>query len=368
MMTFSSLLPRQLLFWLLLFAAIVFCVAAVKPILSPFVVGLAVAYLLHPVCLRAEKWGMSRTVATLFALILFILTAGALLLLLVPLFADQIGQLAITLPPYIDQLRLKFEPQLQRWLHSLPPDTFIKLRDAVGQQAGKLAQASVAIITNVAEGGAAIMNALSFLLITPLVAFYLLRDWPKLLATLDSWLPRLQAPRIREWCQEIDQTLAAFVRGQTTVCVLLGLFYGGALSLLGLQSGAIIGIITGILSFIPFVGVALGLILALILGAAQFGSVQALWPIVAIFMAGQVLEGNVITPKLVGEKVGLHPVAVIFALMAAGQLMGFVGMLLALPLAAVMGVMLRVGLASYKKSRYYHGHRSAQVIRKIRPL
>ena len=209
------------------------------------------------------------------------------------------------------------------------------------------------IVAGVLSGGAAVANTLSLIIITPVVTFYLLRDWDNIAATVDGWLPRAQAPTIRELASEVDRTLAGFLRGQGTVCLLLGVFYAIGLTVAGLDFGLVIGLIAGLLSFIPYVGSIVGLLLSVGLAFLQFDDWLRVAVVAGIFFVGQALEGNVLTPRLVGGRVGLHPVWVIFAILAGGTLFGFVGVLLAVPVAAVIGVGTRFALTRYLDSPYY---------------
>ena len=204
------------------------------------------------------------------------------------------------------------------------------------------------------SGGLAIVNVLALVFITPIVTFFLLRDWDEMVARIDKWLPRQWAPVIREQATLIDETLAGFVRGQSLVCLLLGTFYAIGLTIVGLEFGIVIGMLAGILSFIPYVGTIVGFVLSVGLAFAQYPDWLPIFIVVGIFLAGQAIEGNFLTPKLVGERVGLHPVWVIFALLAGGSLFGFVGVLLAVPVAAVIGVLARFALGRYLQSGYYN--------------
>jgi predicted PurR-regulated permease PerM len=200
-----------------------------------------------------------------------------------------------------------------------------------------------------------LINLVSLLVITPVVAFYLLRDWDRIVIQIDSWLPRRYAETIREQVRAVDATLAGFLRGQGTVCLILAIYYGLGLSLAGLDFGLVIGLVAGLLSFVPYVGAIVGLLLSVGLALVQFDAWLPIAIVAAVFILGQVVEGNFLTPKLVGESVGLHPVWIIFALLAGGTLFGFVGLLLAIPAAAVIGVGVRFALDRYLVSAYYKG-------------
>jgi predicted PurR-regulated permease PerM len=346
---------RQARFWLIGLAALLLAVYVLRGVLLPFVAGMAVAYLLDPVCDRLERWGLSRTWATALVTALFILLAVSAVLLLVPLLASQLASLLERLPDYIEALRGQVGRLLDALQARLDPAMLDKVRDAVQSSAGRIVGWATQAVGRVLSGGVALANMLSLVVITPVVAFYLLRDWDRLIAKIDSWLPREHAETIREQVREVDRTLAGFLRGQGTVCLLLGLFYAIGLTVVGLDFGLVVGLLAGLLSFIPFVGSTVGLLASVGLAVVQFGDWVMVAVVAAIFFAGQAIEGNLLTPKLVGGRVGLHPVWVIFGLLAGGALFGFVGVLLAVPTAAVIGVGARFALTRYMASPYYRG-------------
>jgi predicted PurR-regulated permease PerM len=233
------------------------------------------------------------------------------------------------------------------------PVVLEQLKGYLAGSADRLFAWATDMIAGLLSGGAAAANTLSLLVITPVVAFYLLRDWDRIARTVDGWLPRAQAPTLRTLAREVDRTLAGFLRGQGTVCLLLGVFYALGLSLVGLDFGLVIGLLAGLLSFIPFVGSIVGLFLSVGLAVLQFDDWLPVAIVAGVFFVGQGLEGYVLTPRLVGRSVGLHPVWVIFAILAGGALFGFVGVLLAVPVAAVVGVGARFALSRYLASPYY---------------
>ena len=334
-------------FWLLFLAGFLLLIYVLGDVLLPFVAGMAVAYLLDPVVDRLERLKVSRTLGTTIVVLAFFIITIGLLLLLLPLLQTQVEQFAKAVPTYVEMIRERVGPSLQDMLSGIDEESAVTKLPAI---AGDALNWVGNLFVKLLSGGAWLANFLSILVITPIVSFYLLRDWDKMVATIDGWLPREQAPTIREQALAIDRTLAAFVRGQGTVCLILGVFYAIGLSLAGLDFGLVIGLFAGLISFVPFVGSTLGAILSVGLAIAQFDS----WPPVAIvagvFLAGQLIEGNFLTPNLVGDAVGLHPVWVIFALLAGGALFGFLGVLLAVPVAAVIGVLTRFALEHYLAS------------------
>jgi predicted PurR-regulated permease PerM len=324
-----------------------------RGVMLPFVAGMAVAYFLDPACDWLEKKGSSRMVATSFITAGFFLFAVLLLVLLAPLAFGQIVELFEKIPDYARAVPDKIAPLLALLEPYIGEEGVAELlgtlKASTGDAVKWLARFAGGLVTQLE----ALANLMSLLVITPIVSFYLLRDWDHLVAKVDSWLPRAHVETIREQFREIDRTLAGFVRGQVTVCLILGGFYGIGLSLVGLDFGFIIGFGTGLVSFVPFFGMLAGLVVGMGLAFAQFDSWLWIGMVGAVFAVGQMIEGNFLTPKMVGERVGLHAVWVIFALLACGALFGFVGVLLAVPLAAVVGVLMRFGMGRYLVSPLY---------------
>lgn len=324
-----------------------------RGVMLPFVAGMAVAYFLDPACDWLEAKGTSRSFATGSITAAFFLLALLLLVILAPLAFGQAVELVQKVPQYVRAVPEGIEPLLARLQPYIGQDgaaeILAMLKASAGDAVKWLGRMAGSLVTQIE----ALANLLSLLLITPVVSFYLLRDWDHLVAKVDSWLPRAHAETIREQFRAIDATLAGFVRGQVTVCLILGGFYGIGLSLAGLEFGFVVGFMTGLVSFVPFFGMLAGFVVGMALAIAQFDSWLSVGLIAAVFMIGQVIEGNFLTPKLVGERVGLHAVWVIFALLACGALFGFVGVLLAVPLAAVTGVLVRFGVSRYLESPLY---------------
>jgi len=347
---------KQTLIWIVGFAAAMFLVHLLSSILMPFVAGMAVAYFLDPVADWLEEKKLSRGIATTVILLAFFILVGILLMALFPLLQRQIVELVAMVPGMAENIRNEALPWLERMIADLPADTLDNIRDAAKEFAGRAVKWVSDVVANIWSGGLAFFNMLSLLVITPVVAFYLLRDWDLITAKIDSWLPRDAAPTIRKQFAEIDQTLAAFVRGQSTVCLVLGLIYGAGLTVAGLKSGLLVGLGAGFISFIPYLGAASGLVVGLGIAIFQFSEWTPIFVVAAIFLTGQTLESYVLTPRLVGDRVGLHPVWIIFALLAGGAVFGFTGVLLAVPVAAVIGVLTRFAIARYLDSPLYRGN------------
>ncbi len=323
-----------------------------RGILLPFVAGMAVAYCLDPVCDWLESRKMSRTWATSIVTAIFVLVLAILVLLLVPLIYQQVIELAANTPRYVEAITKALAPIVEHIRSRFPGIEVPDLKSVTGQVSSILTWIGRAL-GKVVGGGFAFLNLLSLIFVTPVVAFYLLRDWDKLVGKIDSWLPRSQRETIHGLAKDVDRTLAGFARGQATICLFLAVFYGVGLTVIGLDFGLAIGVLSGVLSFIPFVGSIVGLVGSLVLAYVQFDSWVWIVVTAGIFFTGQAIEGNVLQPKLLGENVGLHPVWVIFALLAGGALFGFLGLLLAVPVAAVIGVLSRFALGRYLASRFY---------------
>lgn len=345
-------------FWVAMAAVFLLSLWLLNHILLPFVVGMVVAYFLDPVVVRLQRLGMSRTWATTAVTIFAVLLAiGVAMAILPPLFS-QLQSLVLNLPDYTVKLAARITPLIDpiRERLNLPPLSLQELQAEVAQRAGQVLAVAGAVAGKVAQGGLAIFNLLALLFLTPVVTFYLLRDWERLIAALDGALPRDHADTIRKLARESNAAIAGYVRGQALVCISLGAIYAIGLSLVGLQFGLVIGLIAGAISFIPFVGTFVGAVMALGMALVQFPPDWiGVAKVAVVFLVGQMMEGNVLSPKLVGDRVGLHPVWIMFALLAGGALFGFVGVLIAVPVAAVVGVLVRHLIGRYRDSQYYRG-------------
>ncbi len=345
----------QIRFWLVTFAVFLVVVYLFREVLLPFVVALGVAYLLDPVADRLEARGVPRGLAAILILAAFFAVAAGLLVLLVPLLQAQVVAFLKRAPEYIDRLRDSVVPWLQMMQAHLSEKDIADVREAIGGYVGEIIGWIGRLAGSLWSGGVALFNLLSLVFITPIVAFYVLRDWDRLIARVDDWLPRAHAPVVRAQAREVDRVLSGFVRGVAIVCLSLAAFYAVALTLVGLDFGLLVGLGAGLISFIPFFGAFVGFVVGVGLAALQFGDWLNVSLVGAVFVAGQVLEGNFLTPLLVGDRVGVHPVWMLFALFAGGALFGFVGLLLAVPVAAAVGVLGRFAVTRYQTSRLYLG-------------
>ena len=345
-------------FWLAAAAVFLLILWLLNDILLPFVVGMVVAYFLDPVVARLQRLGLSRTMATSAVTIVAVLLAIGIVMAILPPLFGQVQALIVKAPEYIVKVALRVQPLIEPLLEKLglPSLSVQDLQAQAGQWAGKAFTVVGGVAGQVAQRGVAIINLLGLLFITPVVTFYMLRDWEKVLAAIDSALPLDHADTIRKLARESNAAIAGYVRGQALVCLCLGSIYAIGLSLVGLQFGLVIGLIAGAISFIPFVGTFVGAVMALGMALAQFPPDWiGVAKVAAVFLFGQTMEGNVLSPKLVGDRVGLHPVWIMFALLAGGSLFGFVGILIAVPTAAVVGVIVRHLLGRYRESAIYRG-------------
>jgi predicted PurR-regulated permease PerM len=335
-------------------AVIVYLVWLLSPVLMPFAVAAMLAYLGDPLADRLERMGLNRMWAATIVFVVLLIVLIGVLLLLIPLVARQIENLIGNLPRYGEWAQNVAWPWLQAQLH-LDPHMFDsdRLVTAIKEHLGSIGGVATAVIGKVSRSGVGIAMWLTNLVLIPVVAFYLLRDWDRLVATIDGMLPRSIQPTIAHLARESDKILGAFVRGQLLVMLALGTFYAAGLGLTGLSVGLLIGMVAGLLSFVPYLGFIIGFVAAIIAALVQFGDWTHVLLVCAVFAVGQLLEGYVLVPKLVGDKIGLHPVAVIFAVLAGGYLFGFLGVLLALPAASVILVLLRYLIERYRMSELY---------------
>ncbi len=342
---------QELIYWAAAAAVFLLALWWLGDVILPFLLGAGVAYLLDPVADALERLGLSRILSvaliTVLALILFV----ALALLVIPTLVQQTTALIEAAP----DLAQTFQGFLAERFPSVV-DAESTLRRSLTQLGETIQSRGAQIFETLLASVGGIVNTLVLFVIVPVVAFYLLLDWDRMVARIDELLPRDHAPVIRDLARQIDRTLASFVRGQGTVCLILGVYYAAALAAVGLQFGLVVGAVAGFLTFIPYVGAIVGGGLAIGLALFQFwGEWWWILAVYAIFQSGQMVEGNILTPKLVGSSIGLHPVWLLFALAAFGSVFGFVGLLVAVPIAAVIGVLARFATDRYRESALYRG-------------
>ncbi len=347
-------LGQQVKFWLVVLIVLVGILWFLGGILLPFIAGLVLAYFLDPVADWLEERNMPRLAATILIVGFFVILLILLLIFLLPILIDQIASFASDLPSHVQNILVMVKDVSPEWLLKEIEASGIDMKGPVSGLADRASGLLGTVLQSMLSGGLALVNLLSLLVVTPIVAFYMLNDWDRMVGKIDSWIPRGHVESVRQIAYDADLAIAGFIRGQSTVCIVLAVLYAIALTAVGLDSGLLIGLSAGILSFIPYLGAIVGGLLAIGMALVQF------WPdwtmiaiVAAIFVVGQFLEGNFLTPKLVGDSVGLHPVWLMFSLFAAGYLFGFVGMLIAVPVAAAIRVLLRFALSIYMESPVY---------------
>lgn len=347
------IISKKWVFWIVVLSLLAFFIYAVKAILLPFVVGILVAYFLDPAADRLERWGFSRTFSTLIITVLFFTGMVLVLVALLPPLYNQFSSLLAELPALWQEVRTLVESEVRRLSGDFAPEEVAKAKQAVSDVSSEMVSTVREVTLGALKSGFALINLLSLIVITPLVSFYLLRDWDRLVAYIDTLLPRDSAPLIREQVIKIDRTISGFIRGTLNVMMVLGLFYAISLSLIGLDYAILIGLFGGFMIIIPYLGTFLSGVAAVGMAVLQFDSVAAIIAVFAVFVAGQMLEGYILTPKLVGDKVGLHPLWLIFGMLAGATLLGFVGVFIAVPVTAVIGVLVRFAIEQYRQSDYY---------------
>jgi predicted PurR-regulated permease PerM len=346
---------RQAVFWVGALVVFIALLWLLSPILLPFVLGMALAYALDPLARHLTKRGVSRLATALIILGGFVVALAALILLVAPVLVQQVSSLRDNAPGYVEKLQSLVTSLNVPWLKNVLGDASGS-GDSTSQLVTRITDYFSQFLGSIWTTGRALISIFSLLIITPVVAFYLICDWDGMISGLDRLIPLSQRDTVRGLCREIDATLSSYVRGQSAVCLILGSYYAVALTLTGLSFGLLIGIVSGLITFIPYVGSLTALVLSLVMAMVQFFPDWSHIVIVAgVVLFGQFVEGNVLAPYLVGHSVGLHPVWLMFALFAFGYLFGFVGLLLAVPLAAAAGVLIRFAVRRYRESPIYTG-------------
>ena len=324
-----------------------------REILLPFLVGMAAAYLLDPAADRLQRWGLRRTAATIVISLAFFVALVLVIGLLLPTVIAQAAELARELPDYLESLRERLLPRVTGILSWATIELDLSAEGLLKEYWSSAMNVLINAVTSLLQSGIALLNIVSLLFVTPVVTFYMLRDWDRMVARIQASVPPDYLPTVRRLGREIDEVLAGFIRGQGLVCMFLALFYALGLWLVGLKYGLIIGLLTGFFSFIPYIGMALGMCVGLAVAAFQFQDLIMIGVVAAVFALGQFIEGNLISPRIVGDRIHLHPVWIIFAVLAGTVLFGFLGTLIAVPVAAVLGVLVRFALTRYHTSGLY---------------
>lgn len=345
---------RLLLFWLAVALLLLGSFVLLRGILLPFLVGMAAAYVLDPMADRLQRLGLGRTSATFTLTIAFFAALVPLVLLLLPVIVEQVADLAARLPAYLEELRSR-AVRLTRLLDDRGMIEGTSVQGLVTRFSERVLGYVGTAVASVVTSSLAVLNLISLLFVTPIVTFYLLRDWDRMVGAVSRVIPPRHMPLARHLAAEIDLVLAGFLRGQGLVCAFLAVFYAVGLAAVGLDHGAIIGLLTGLFSFIPYVGMLIGVAVGILVALFQFDSLLPVAVVAAVFALGQFIEGNFLTPRVVGSRIRLHPVWVIFAVLAGTALFGLVGTFLGTPAAAVVAVLVRFGIERWRESRYYQG-------------
>jgi predicted PurR-regulated permease PerM len=348
---------------LLIVAALGWLVWMLSPILMPFMLAAVFAYLGDPLVDRLERLHLGRGLAASIVFLVMLLVVVIALVLLVPLIQRQVARFIAALPAYGAWFTNVAVPWLEQKLH-IPASEFdaSTLIARVREHLGTVGGIAAAVLGYATRSGLALISVGVAVVLVPVVTFYLLRDWDKLIAHVDGLLPREARPTVRRLARETDSVLGAFVRGQLLVMLGLAIFYAVALKLVGLDVGPLIGMTAGLVSFVPYLGFIIGIVASIIAALVQFHDAFHLVLVLVVFGIGNLLESYILVPKLVGDRIGLHPVAVIFAVLAFGELFGFIGVLLALPLASIAMVLLRFLRERYQASPLYAGRESPQIV------
>lgn len=346
---------RQTWLWIGLGVAFLGSLYFLQGILMPFFTGLLVAYAMNPAVRNFEKWGISRTIGTSFMIISFFLLIGLLLFIAIPFIHTELLRLAARIPQYGERIVLALKPLLKDASNYIEDRDIERLRSFASANFGNVVTWGIQVLGRILTNSLALANLISLIVITPIVAFYCLRDWNLIINTIDRWLPRPYEPLLRRLFADINATIGGFAKGQALVCLMVGGYYSIALTLAGLDFGVIVGIVIGVMAFIPYIGAFVGFILSIGIALAQFTDWSSVGVVAGIFAVGQSLEGYLLIPYFVGNRIGLHPVWVLFALLAGGALYGFIGILFALPVGAAIGVLIRYLRELYFNSPYYLG-------------
>lgn len=339
---------RPTMFWIGTLAIIAAMVVLLREILLPFVAGIALAYLLNPVVNRLERLGVNRAVAALGIIGVFIIGVGVLIVVAVPIIGDEIATFIDKFPVYVAQLQAIATDPSRPWLRKLIGEGVNEAQQSLGELASLGAKWIPSVLSSLWSDSQALISIFSLLVVTPIVTFYLLNDWQGLVATIDRSVPVAYRETVRTLAREIDDTLSGFLRGQGTICLILAVYYAAALRLIGLNHGLLIGLAAGLISFIPYLGSLIGLVLSLCVVVLQFWPNWTMIPVVVgIFLSGQSIADYALAPYLIAARINLNPVWVMFAIAAFGYLFGFVGLLIAVPLAAAIGVLVRFATREY---------------------
>ncbi|MBS0185634.1 MAG: AI-2E family transporter [Proteobacteria bacterium] len=344
---------QRLSLWILILGGGFLFFYLLSGILFPFIIGIVVAYALSPSVNFLEKYKINRATGSLCILSSFFLSIAALFLFAFPFVQDEIISLTKVIPSLGVHLHTHAMSLLDEMSKFISPEDWIRVQNYAKTFLGDSLKWLAHLIGDLLTNSLALANIIALMIVTPLVSFYFLKDWPKILNSLKALIPKKASPTILRLVKQIDDALSGFARGQALVCFILSIYYGLSLSLTGLHSGLAIGLLTGFFLFIPYVAVLTGFSIATIMSFVQFDDWTHRLVVIGIFLVGQVIEGNFLTPRLVGERIGLHPLWIIFAVFSGAYLMGFLGVLIAMPMIAIIGVLFKFLREKYLESPLY---------------
>lgn len=348
---------EKLLIWGIFFACLFYFLYAISGIMLPFVAGILVAYVLNPLATLLERYKLPRIISTTILILTFFLSIAGVLTFAFPFLKRELLRLAVQIPDYSERLYATLAPHIQTLSQYIDQKNIDTIKTTASSYVGDMITWGLKLIAGLFTNSLALANLISLIILTPVVAFYLLRDWPKLVHSIESLMPKEYRNSIKGLMTNINKTLKGYIQGQLMVCLTLGLYYALSYTFLGLDFSITIGLMAGILAFIPYIGFFIGATAAIGIALAQFPEWTSIGYVTLILGIGQMVESNYLTPKLVGDRVGLHPVWIIFALLTGGYFFGFLGLIIALPVAATIGVLVRFFIQKYKESVYYLGTR-----------
>ncbi|MCI0468416.1 MAG: AI-2E family transporter [Beijerinckiaceae bacterium] len=338
-------LSRPSVAWIAALAAVIVAVVLLRDILLPFVAGIALAYLLDPAVERLERFGINRTIAALGILSLFFVSVAVIAATVIPILGTEVAAFIESVPNYISQLQAFAADPSRPWLRKIIGEGLSEAEQSAGEIASIAADWMPGLLRSVWSDSQAVISALSLLIVTPIVTFYLIKDWNHVVAVIDRSIPAPQRETVLALGKELDETVSGFLRGQGTICLILSVYYAIALDLIGLNHGILIGLAAGLISFVPYLGLFAGLLVSLCVTVLQFGpDWKMISAVIGTFIAGQAIADYALAPYLVASKIHLNPVWIMFAITAFGYLFGLVGLIIAVPLAAAIGVLIRFAM------------------------
>lgn len=344
---------QRLIFWLIVLLVVYLSLNLIQEILPPFIIGVLFAYFLNPLIELFKRFKIGRLYATIIVSILFFTLVIFLFIILIPLIYDQIGQFINFIPNMKNFIDTKIVPIISQFVGKFDPEVVVRIKHSITNFNSYIFDYIAKLMSKIWHSGVALIHIISFTFLTPILTFYFLRDWEIIIKKFHDIIPIKIKKDVRKNLNAMDDIISGYIRGQFNVCLFLMIFYSIGLYIVGLKFSLFVGILTGLLCLIPLIGFFIGASSGIIIAFVQFDDIKNVLMVAGVFLLGQIIEGNFLTPKLVGEKVGLHPVLVIFALLVGGHLFGFLGILISVPVAGILGVLVKTFMSFYFKSTYY---------------